>query len=178
MKYKVPAERFSSWSGGDMKEILYADAQKYIAEVRVELKELSDMSAEERYRVEDLKRFTRMDSRNRFESLTSRLSGEYGLHCGKYPDFIKKKIQEGAADDDPQIKLLTDQFIEFGMFSQSMSFLRKLWMPQTGKGGQDREYTIHRYLGQVIADFSDKKIKAWEAEYGEEEEEEDAPEAQ
>lgn len=183
MNYKVPAERFSSWSGGVLKDILYADAEKYVARVREELEVTANMSEIEKLKHGSLSRFLRGDDyENRFSFLTGRLNGGYGAgsHLGKYLDFIEKRIQDGAADDDPQIKLITDQFIQFAMFNQSMTFLRKLWMPQTGKGGQDREYTIHKYLGQVIVDFSDKKIKAWDEmmkEYGEDEEE-DAEESQ
>jgi hypothetical protein len=177
MKYKVPAERFSSWTGGNLREVLLADAQKYVSQIREELKETAGMSELDKFKHDGFtKSMRRFDTQNRFVSLTNHLNGNYGSgsHLGKYLDFIEKRVEAGAGDDDPQIKLLTDQFIQFAMFSQSMTLLRKLWMPQTGKGGQDREYALYKYLGQVITDFSDKKIKAWEAEYGEEEDAEES----
>ena len=51
-----------------------------------------------------------------------------------------------------------------------MSLLRKMWLPQSGKGGQDREYVLHKFLGETIASFSEKKIKKWDEEMGDDDE--------
>ena len=183
LNYKVPAERFSSWTGGDIKEAIREGAKKYVAQVREELAEMEKMSDEEKARYGLRMRLSRsdFDFDNRFVSMTSHLSGSYGSgrYLRKYLDFVEKRVAAGAKDDDAQIQMLTEQFVGFASFNQSMTLLRKLWMPQTGKGGQDREYTMFKYLGQVISDFSEKKIKAWDAEYGEDEEdeEEDAEES-
>lgn len=184
MNYKVPAERFSSWTNGDIKEVMRDGAKKYIAQVREEQAELAKMSEEEKLRAGFRMRLSRSDMSfdNRFTSITNHLDGSYGSgsYMKKYLNFVEKRIAEGASDDDPQIQALTDQFIGFAAFSQTMTLARKLWMPQTGKGGQDREYVLHKYLGQVISDFSDKKIKEWDEMMGdsEEDEEEDAEEVQ
>lgn len=182
MKYKVPAERFSSWTGGDIKEAIRAGTQKYVAQVREELAERAKLSEEERARYDLRMRLFRSDYDfdNRFVSMTSHLSGSYGSgrYLRKYLDFVEKRVAEGATDDDKQIQLLTDQFVGFASFNQAMTLMRKLWMPQTGKGGQDREYTMFKFLGETIADFSDKKIKAWDEMYGEDEVEESEEDGQ
>lgn len=176
LNYKVPAERFSSWTNGDIREVMRQGAKEYIAQVRQETAERAQMSAEKLASYENILRFSRqMDSRNRFVSITNHLDGSYGsgTYLRKYLDFVEKRIAEGATDDDPQIQALTDQFIGFAAFSQTMTLMRKLWQPQCGKGGQDREFVMHKYMGQVIADFSDKKIKEWDEMMGEYDEEVD-----
>lgn len=181
LNYKVPAERFSSWTGGDIKEVMREGAKKYIAQVREEQAELAKMSEVDRAKAGFRMSLSRSDFSfdNKFVSMTNHLDGSYGSgsYLRKYLDFVEKRIAEGASDDDPQIQALTDQFTGFAAFSQTMTLMRKLWIPQTGKGGQDQEYAMHKYMGQVISDFSDRKIKEWNAEYGEEEEE-DAEESQ
>lgn len=174
LNYKVPAERFSSWTNGDIREVMRAGAKKYIAQVREELAEEGKMSDKEKAKWELLMRRSRQDFDfdNRFVSITSHLDGSFGSgrYLKKYLDFVDARLRAGAKDDDAQIQLLTEQFVGFAAFSQAMSLMRKLWMPQTGKGGQDREYTMFKFLGETIADFSAKKIKAWDemmAEYDE-----------
>lgn len=182
-KYKAPASRFSSWTDGNLREELEKDAKEYIIEFRKDLESTKGMSEYNLARHE----FSRLSDRsigiNKFASAANHLTGNYGSgsYFRKYLDFIEKKIKEGAADDDADIKSLTNQFIDFICFSRCMSLLRKMWAPQCGKGGQDREYAIHKFLGETIASFSEKKIKEWDEEYGEdiddsEEEEDDAEE--
>lgn len=171
LNYKVPAEHFSSWSGGDIREAMRTGAKKYIAQVREEQAELAKMSEKERARFILSARLSRSDFSfdNRFVSIANHLDGSFGSgsYLKKYLDFVEKQIVEGAADDDSKIQALTEQFVGFAAFSQSMTLMRKLWMPQTGKGGQDREFAMYKYLGQVITDFSGKKMKEWEKEYEE-----------
>lgn len=166
-KYKAPAERFSSWTDGDMRKTLENDAIRYIAKVRENLQEESKLSEDELSRFKFRKALDRDDFDNRFVRVTNHLNGNYGsgTYLRKYLDFVEKKIREGASDDDPEIKLLTDQFIDFVCFSQCMCLLRKMWMPQCGKGGQDREFVLHKFLGETIASFSEKKMKEWDEEY-------------
>lgn len=174
LNYKVPAERFSSWTGGDIKEVMRQGAKDYVAQVREQLDIRSKTSGKELDAIDRMLRISReMDMHNRFISITNHLDGSYGSgsYLRKYLDFVEKKIAEGAADDDPAIVMLTEQFVGFAAFSQTMTLMRKLWMPQTGKGGQDREYALHKYMGQVISDFSDKKIKQWDELYGGDDEE-------
>jgi len=173
LKYKVPAERFSSWTGGDIKEAMRQGAKAYIAKVRKELAEQADMSEEEKSRFIFRSRLDRFDFDNRFVSITNHLDGSYGSgsYLRKYLDFVEKKITEGAADNDPQIEALTEQFVGFAAFQQTMNLMRKMWQPQSGKGGQDREFVLHKYMGQVIADFSEKKLREWDEMYGEDESE-------
>lgn len=174
LKYKVPAERFSSWTDGDIKEVMRAAAKEYVAQVRQDQADLAKLSGEEKSNLIFRMRMDRFDNGNRFASIASYLDGSAahgeGSYLKKYLDFVEKRIADGAPDDDPQIGTLTEQFVGFASFSQAMVLLRKLWMPQTGKGGQDREFTLHKYLGETIAKFSEKKIQQWEAEYGEDEE--------
>lgn len=170
LNYKVPAERFSSWTNGDIKEVMRQGAKDYVAQVRQDLADRVQMSDKERGAMERMmRRFRSVNDSNRFVSITNHLDGSYGSgsYLRKYLDFVEKRIAEGASDDDPQIQALTDQFVGFAAFSQTMTLMRKLWQPQTGKGGQDREYVLHKYIGQVIADFSEKKMKAWDETYGE-----------
>ena len=171
LNYKVPAERFSSWTNGDIKEAIRQGAKEYIAQIRSDLAEQVQMSSKELDAMRRLLKLSRENYNNRFISIANHLDGSYGSgsYLRKYLDFVEKKVIEGAADDDPQIQALTEQFVGFAAFSQTMTLMRKLWMPQSGKGGQDREYTLHKYMGQVITDFSEKKIKAWEELYVEEE---------
>jgi hypothetical protein len=183
LNYKVPAERFSSWTDGDIKETMRQGAKDYIAQVRQDLADMAKMSEAEKAKFAFRLRLSREMYNNRFVSITNHLDGSYGSgsYLRKYLDFVEKRITEGAADDDPQIQALTEQFVGFAAFSQTMTLMRKLWMPQTGKGGQDREYVMHKYMGQVIADFSEKKIKEWDEMMGEydddsEEEDESTPE--
>jgi len=173
--YKVPAERFSSWTNGNLRDELEKGAKEYIAEIRADLAAIKDMSKNE-IKIYNLSKMTsRWDTRNRFVSATNHLNGNFGsgAYLRKYLDFVEKRIEEGAGDDDIAIKSFTDQFIDFVCFSQAMSLLRKMWLPQTGKGGQDREFVIHKFLGETIAAFSEKKMKAWDEEYSEKIEDED-----
>lgn len=169
-KYKAPAERFSSWTNGNLRKELEIHAKQYLARVRKNLAEEAEMLAKGNQEAFIDYKFRRMldrdDFNNRFVSATNHLTGNYGSgsYLRKYLDFIENKIKEGAADDDPTIQLLTDQFIDFVCFNQTMCLLRKLWMPQTGKGGQDREFVLHKFLGEEIASFSEKKIKEWDDE--------------
>lgn len=183
LNYKVPAERFSSWTDGDIKEVMRQGAKDYVAQVRQDLALRAQASGKELDSIDRMLRLSRsFDTSNRFVSISNHLDGSYGSgsYLRKYLDFVEKRIAEGASDDDPQIQTLTEQFVGFAAFCQTMTLMRKMWMPQCGKGGQDREYTMHKYMGQVIADFSEKKIKAWDemmAEYDDEDEEEDAEES-
>lgn len=183
MNYKVPAERFSSWSDGDIRETMRSGAKRFVAQVREEQAELAKLSEEEKARWNLRMRLSRqdLDFDNRFVSITNHLDGSYGSgsYMRKYLDFVEKRVAAGASDDDPQIQALTDQFVGFAAFSQTMTFMRKMWQPQCGKGGQDREFAMHKYMGQAIADFSAKKIKEWDDEMGEyDDEEENAEEGE
>ncbi len=184
LNYKVPAERFSSWTNGDIKEAIRQGAKDYIADVR---KNLADLAQESDKTAAAMKRLMRASrelgySGNRFASMANHLDGSYGSgsYLRKYFDFVEKRIAEGASDDDPQIQALTEQFVGFAAFSQTMTLMRKLWMPQTGKGGQDREYALHKYMGETVAKFSEKKMKEWDEMMGEyeDDEEEDAEEGE
>lgn len=170
VKYKVPATRFSSWTDGNLRAELEAGAKEYIGQVRVDFIETNGLSEVDAMEYKFRKMSRRWETRNRFVAATNHLTGNYGSgeYLRKYLDFVEKRIADGASDDDAQIKILTDQFIDFVCFNQAMTLLRKMWQPQTGKGGQDREFVLHQYLGKVIADFSEKKVKQWDEEYGEE----------
>jgi hypothetical protein len=163
-EYKAPASRFSAWTEGNLRKELELGAAKYIAEVREDLALTSDMSGAEEtiHRLTKMSRRWRMD--NRFVSATNHLTGNYGSgeYLRKYLDFVEKKINEGATDDDADIKNLTDQFIDFICFNQCMTLLRKMWAPQCGKGGQDREFVLHKFLGETITKFSERKMKEWD----------------
>lgn len=176
-KYKAPEERFSSWTNGDLRAKLEVDAKAYIADTRKQIEDTKGMSELEELKFRfDLKRILRSTSHNRFVSCTNHLNGNYnsGEYLQKYLDFVEKRITEGASDDDPRIQELTNQFIDFVCFNQCMVLLRKQWEPQCGKGGQDREFVLHKFLGETIAAFSEKKMKEWDELYGEDEEAEDA----
>lgn len=176
-KYKAPAERFSSWTNGDMRKTLEKDAAAYLAEVRKNIEEEAKFSEDDLHLVKLCNILNRDNFGNRFVSATNHLSGNYGSgsYLRKYLDFVEKKIRAGASNDDPSIKTLTDQFIDFVCFNQCMTLLRKMWMPQCGKGGQDREFILHKFLGEEIASFSEKKIKEWgeDIDEGEDDAEED-----
>jgi hypothetical protein len=176
-EYNAPAVRFSSWTEGDMRAELEKDAADYIASVRKDLEECANMSKTDILMRNLNKMSRRWDSQNRFVSATNHLSGNYGSgsYLRKYLDFVEKKIKDGAADNDIEIKNLTVQFIDFVCFNQCMTLLRKMWAPQCGKGGQDREFTLHKFLGETIIKFSEKKMKEWDDMYNEDplEEEED-----
>lgn len=178
-KYKAPATRFSSWTDGDMRKELEAGAQRYIKQIREELTATAGMSEADKIDRMFFKRMRRMDDYNRFVSATNHLTGNYGSgeYLRKYLDFVEKKIEAGASDDDAEIKLLTDQFIDFVCFNQCMTLLRKMWMPQCGKGGQDREFVLHKFLGETIAAFSEKKIKEWDELMGDDIDEESSEDA-
>jgi hypothetical protein len=186
-KYKAPEERFSSWTNGNLRAKLEVDAKAYIVDARKQVEQTKGMSdidlVKFKWELRDLRGF----SSNRFVSATNHLNGNYnsGEYLRKYLDFVEKRISEGASDDDPQIQELTNQFIDFCCFNQCMVLLRKQWEPQCGKGGQDREFVLHKFLGETIVAFSEKKIKEWDEEYGEdiedadsEEEDEDAEEGE
>jgi hypothetical protein len=181
LKYNVPAERFSSMTSGDIKEVMRAGAKEYIAEVREHQNELSKMTEEEKSYSNLHRSLSRSDINfeNRFVSITNHLDGSYGSgsYLRRYLDFVDKRIADGASDDDPQIQMLTEQFVGFASFGQTMTLMRKMWQPQSGKGGQDQEFVLHKYIGQVVSDFSDKKIKEWDEmmkDYGEEEDAEES----
>lgn len=176
VNYKVPAVRFSSWTDGNLRAELELGAQQYISEIREDITETSKLSELDAMNYRFRKSMRRFDTQNRFVSATNHLSGNYGSgrYLTKYLDFVEKRIAEGASDDDPAIKKLTDQFIDFVCFSQAMCMLRKMWAPQCGKGGQDREFVLHKYLGETIAAFSEKKMKAWDEEYLDDEDEEES----
>lgn len=178
VNYKVPSTRFSSWTDGNLRAELEAGAVEYIANVRAHLAEIKGVSEIDQLSLRLRKTLRNVETRNRFVAAANHLTGNYGSgdYLRKYLDFVEKRISEGAPDNDAQIKILTDQFIDFVCFNQAMTLLRKMWSPQSGKGGQDREYVLHKYLGQAITDFSDKKIKAWDEQMAEYEEE-DAKEA-
>lgn len=173
-KYKAPEERFSSWTEGDLRKKLEADAKKYLSGVHKQLEEekvalANSKSLTPEFIIENKRRIIRENSRNRFVSSTNYLNGNYnsGEYFTKYLDFVEKRISEGASTDDSQIQELTNQFIDFVCFNQCVVLLRKQWMPQCGKGGQDREFALHKFLGETIVAFSDRKIKEWDDEYGE-----------
>lgn len=182
-QYKAPATRFSSWTDGNLRAELELGAKQYIKEVREEherTKGMSEIDALDRKFFSSMRRF---ETRNRFVSATNHLTGNYGsgTYLKKYLDFVEKRLAEGAADDDADIKNLTDQFIDFVCFNQCMTLLRKMWAPQCGKGGQDREFVLHKFLGETITAFSEKKMKEWdemmaEDDIDEESSEEDAVE--
>ncbi len=171
VKYKVPATRFSSWSDGNLRAELEVGAQQYIAQVQSDIAATAGMTDVDILDRKFRQMSRRWETHNRFISATNHLTGNYGSgeYLRKYLDFVETRIKDGATADDTQIKNLTDQFIDFVCFNQAMTFLRKMWQPQCGKGGQDREYTIHKYLGEAITEFSAKKIKEWDEEYGEDE---------
>lgn len=174
-QYKAPSSRFSSWTEGNLRAEMEVGAQMYIKRVREEMEATKGMSEADIIDRKFFRTMRSMDSHNRFTSAANHLTGNYGSgeYLKKYLDFVEKKIETGAADDDAEIKNLTDQFIDFVCFQRCMSLLRKMWLPQCGKGGQDREYVLHKYLGEVIAKFSDEKIKKWEELYAEDEEAEE-----
>lgn len=184
-EYKTPSSRFSSWTEGNMRAELEAGAHMYIKQVRQDLEATKGMSELDKATHSFRKMSRRYETHNRFVSATNYLTGNYGSgsYLRKYLDFVEKRIEEGATDDDTGIKNLTDQFIDFVCFNMCMTLLRKPWAPQCGKGGQDREFILHKFLGEKISSFSAQKIKEWDDEYGEDEsdivdptEEEDAEE--
>lgn len=168
-KYKAPATRFSSWTEGSMRAELEVGAQAYIKQVREDYDATKDLSEIDKLEHSFKKMSRRWETHNRFVSATNHLTGNYGsgAYLRKYLDFVEKRIEEGATDNDEAIKNLTDQFIDFVCFNQCMCLLRKMWAPQCGKGGQDREFVLHKFLGETIASFSEKKMKEWDEEMGE-----------
>src|SRR5579864_3769003 len=79
LNYKVPAERFSSWTNGDMKEAMRQGAKDYIAQVRQEVAERANMSDKELASISRMMKLSRsMDMHNRFVSITNHLDGSYG----------------------------------------------------------------------------------------------------
>ena len=172
-KYKAPAERFSSWTDGNLRKVLELDAQTYLAKVREDLALEAKFSIEKLIEFKIHSAFARDNSNNRFVRITNHLTGDYasGSYLRKYLDFIENRIKEGAVNNDPLIQSLTDQFIDFACFNQCMCLLRKMWAPQCGKGGQDREYVLHKFLGNEIALFSEKKMKEYDDEYADIDEE-------
>lgn len=172
-QYKAPSSRFSHWTEGDLRKELEFGAQTYIKRVREEIEATKGMSDIDILDRKLFRTMRSMDHHNRFTSAANHLTGNYGSgeYLKKYLDFVEKKIETGASDDDAEIKNLTDQFIDFVCFQRCMSLLRKMWHPQCGKGGQDREYVLHKFLGETITAFSEKKIKQWEEEYAEDIEE-------
>jgi hypothetical protein len=175
INYKVPAVRFSSWTEGNLRAELELGAKQFVAEVRADIVDTSKLSKDEMM-LHHLNKFMRKsETQNRFVSAANHLNGNYGSgqYLSKYLDFIEERVAGGAADDDVVIKSLVDQFIDFVCFNQAMTLLRKMWSPQCGKGGQDREFVLHKFLGETIAAFSDKKMKAWDEEYGEHDIDED-----
>jgi hypothetical protein len=165
-EYKAPSSRFSAWTEGDMRKELEVGAQQYIKQVREEHEATKGLSELDKVERSFMRMSRRWETHNRFVAATNHLTGNYGSgqYLRKYLDFVEKRIAEGAADDDADIKNLTDQFIDFVCFNMCMTLLRKMWAPQCGKGGQDREYTIHKFLGETIAEFSEKKMKEWDEE--------------
>lgn len=176
----VKATVSSEWWGGNgnLREILYEDAAKYIVHLREALP--LEEEVERMIKSGNVNGYTKSNVAlrscrrnfrygNKFFSSFNHLSGDYGSgqYIEKYSKFIESRIKAGARDNDSEIKDLTDQLIDFIQFNRAMSFLRKQWIPQCGKGGQDAEYGLHKFLGQVIVDFSTKKINKWNEEYGE-----------
>lgn len=182
-EYKAPATRFSSWTDGNLRKELEAGAQQYIKEVREHLAATAGMNELEKLKFDSMRMLVRSaGGHNRFTSATNHLTGNYGsgAYLRKYLDFVEKRIEEGAADDDAAIRNLTDQFIDFVCFNQCMCLLRKMWAPQCGKGGQDREFVLHKFLGETITKFSEKKMKEWDdmmAEYDDDIDEESSEDA-
>lgn len=176
--YKVPSTRFSSWTDGNLRGEMELGAQQYIKQVREEIEATKGMSEIDIIDRRFFKQMRSLNSANRFTSATNHLTGNYGSgeYLKKYLDFVEKKIEDGASDDDPEIKNLTDQFIDFVCFNQCMGLLRKMWLPQCGKGGQDREFVIHKYLGEAITSFSEKKMKEWDELMGEDDIDEESSE--
>lgn len=146
--YKAPEKIFSSMTYGNFRSKLESCVQDLIKEI----KETKDNNISE-----ELKHLLKL-SRDHKNLLANYFGGSYNtsIHLRKYIDFIEDKVEAGEEDD---LKDLINEMIDFACFGRNMSLLRKLWMPQTGKGGQDREYSIHKFLGERIASFSERKIK-------------------
>ena len=169
----IPSERFGSLSEGNIAKEMRIAAKEFMKEIREDHKSFIKASKKE----QEYLKFSQMmrNSDNLFARTANDLVG-HGSHkyLKVYLDFIKQKIEAGASDNDPHIQELIDQMIDFAAFSQAMALMRKMWMPQCGKGGQDREFSLHKFLGEKIVSFSEKKIKQWEEEYGEDIEEDNA----
>lgn len=84
---------------------------------------------------------------------------EFGISFGKdpiyalYRNFLMDKIRK---QDDSNLDKVFDELIDYSMFHNAMVAARKLWFPQSGRGGQHRETGVYKLIAQTTMKFSKK----------------------
>lgn len=100
--------------------------------------------------------------RNPFLSMLSPMYGVGGPNFNGCDRFLRKKIENGMAADDPRLVEFVYELAEFMFFNMSLGMMRKAWQPQCGAGSQGDEYGLHAVLANAVLSASSICIKEQE----------------
>ena len=68
-----------------------------------------------------------------------------------YYDFLRDKMEQGVPYEDPEVQTVAQGLIDFTKFQWAMTESRRAWAPQSGKGSQQNDTTIHKILAGTVA---------------------------
>lgn len=88
-----------------------------------------------------------------------------------YDDVLWKLAEAGEPVQDAQVQQVIRALAEMLVFINNMSGLRKFWSPLTGKGSQNSAHQAHLALHELCVVKLRERIKQWEHDYGDDEEE-------
>lgn len=79
-------------------------------------------------------------------------------HClDPYKNKLATLSASGVGLRDSIVAELVGDLVEFSLFSSSMVDLRKMWLPQTGRGSQNMEMDIHLSVCESVRSVVEKR---------------------
>jgi hypothetical protein len=78
--------------------------------------------------------------------------------------FPPSSLRMYLADSNLPTKEVSLRLAELQMANMSMESLRRLWMPQTGKGSQDNDEDLMRFLGRTVESVYAERTRRCEEE--------------
>lgn len=76
-----------------------------------------------------------------------------------YRKELGKLAKQKIDYDDSAVQNLVNAIVEFSLFSRSFCDMRKMWIPQTGKGSQNNELNTYKVVNKTVNKIIRKREK-------------------
>jgi hypothetical protein len=106
----------------------------------------------------------------RHMSISDRIFGHNCAYRDPYVDCLYKLATQNKSIDDPEVKEVSEALITLKSFESSMTASRKMWAPQCGKGSQDTDLSIYKFINKTSTNIINKRIRKDKAEWFDEDE--------
>ena len=101
-------------------------------------------------------------------STGDRFFGDYRENgMASYKEELLNLLEQHVPFEDERVQKLCASALELTRFNAGMSAARKMWHPQSGKGGQNNDLDIYKAINAAMCKVIDEREKEYEADGGE-----------